>query len=107
MPQEPVTVIGATGALGFGLAVRLGGAGVPIIIGSRDARRRRRPASPALVPEGAFEGLQNEDAATRAELVVLSVPFRNQAENLTNLREHLTPANCCSTPRCRLPPPSP
>ena len=93
MPQEPVTVLGATGALGFGLAVRLGGAGVPIIIGSRDAGRAADAAQRAhgLVPEGAFEGLQNEDAATRAELVVLSVPFRNQAENLTNLREHLTP----------------
>jgi 8-hydroxy-5-deazaflavin:NADPH oxidoreductase len=93
MPQEPVTLIGATGALGFGLAVRLGGAGVPIIIGSRDAGRAADAAqrAQALVPEGAFEGLQNEDAATRAELVVLSVPFRNQAENLTKLREHLTP----------------
>src|SRR5436305_14541081 len=33
----PVSIIGATGALGFGLAVRWGRAGVPVVIASRDA----------------------------------------------------------------------
>jgi NAD(P)-dependent dehydrogenase (short-subunit alcohol dehydrogenase family) len=37
----PVCIVGATGALGFGLALRLGKAGVPIVIGSRDAGRAR------------------------------------------------------------------
>jgi 8-hydroxy-5-deazaflavin:NADPH oxidoreductase len=89
--HEPVTIIGATGALGFGLAVRLAHTGVPIVIGSRDAGRAAEAAdrARALVPDGSFEGLQNDDAATRAEIVVLSVPFRNQSENLTNLRLHL------------------
>src|SRR4029078_7215139 len=32
-----VAVIGASGALGYGLALRLGIAGIPIVIGSRDA----------------------------------------------------------------------
>ncbi len=36
---SPVCIVGATGALGFGLALRLGRAGVPIVIGSRDAGR--------------------------------------------------------------------
>jgi NADPH-dependent F420 reductase len=89
--HEPVTIIGATGALGFGLAVRLAQTGVPIVIGSRDAGRAAEAAdrARALVPDGTFEGLQNDDAATRAEIVALSVPFRNQSENLTNLRLHL------------------
>jgi 8-hydroxy-5-deazaflavin:NADPH oxidoreductase len=89
--DQPVTIIGATGALGFGLAVRLARAGVPIVIGSRDAGRAAEAAdrARALVADGSFDGLQNDDAATRAEVVVLSVPFRNQSENLTNLREHL------------------
>jgi 8-hydroxy-5-deazaflavin:NADPH oxidoreductase len=89
--HEPVTIIGATGALGFGLAVRLAQTGVPIVIGSRDAGRAAEAAdrARALVPDGSLEGLQNDDAATRAEIVVLSVPFRNQSENLTNLRLHL------------------
>ena len=37
--RQTVTVIGGTGALGFGLAVRWAIAGVPIVIGSRDAGR--------------------------------------------------------------------
>ena len=38
---DPVAIIGASGALGFGLALRFGRAGVPIAIGSRDADRAR------------------------------------------------------------------
>jgi NAD(P)-dependent dehydrogenase (short-subunit alcohol dehydrogenase family) len=36
---EPVAIIGASGALGFGIALRLARAGVPIAIGSRDGAR--------------------------------------------------------------------
>jgi NADPH-dependent F420 reductase len=41
------------------------------------------------VPDGDFEGLANDEAARRADVVVLAVPFRNQSETLTNLRDHL------------------
>jgi NADPH-dependent F420 reductase len=83
-----VCIIGGTGALGFGLALRLGDAGVPVVIGSRDAGRAREAADRArnAVPDGSFAGLVNPDAAKEAEVVILSVPFRNQSENLTNLR---------------------
>jgi len=85
---ESVSILGATGALGFGLAVRLGRAGTPIVIGSRDAERAAQAAerAKAAVPEGSFEGLENPAAAQRSEVVILSVPFRNQSENLTNLK---------------------
>jgi 8-hydroxy-5-deazaflavin:NADPH oxidoreductase len=91
--SEPVAIIGATGALGFGLALRWGRAGVPALIGSRDAARALEAAgrAAALVPGGSFEGLGNADAASRAGVVVLTVPFRSQSETLTNLREALTP----------------
>jgi 8-hydroxy-5-deazaflavin:NADPH oxidoreductase len=84
----PVSIIGASGALGFGLAVRWGRAGVPVVIGSRDAGRAREAADRALaaVPGGTFEDAENAEAATRADLVVLTVPFRNQSETLTNLK---------------------
>jgi 8-hydroxy-5-deazaflavin:NADPH oxidoreductase len=84
----PVSIIGASGALGFGLAVRWGRAGVPVVIGSRDAGRAQEAAARArqAVPEGDFDGAENAEAATRADVVVLSVPFRNQSETLTNLR---------------------
>jgi NADPH-dependent F420 reductase len=89
----PVSIIGASGALGFGLALRWGRAGIPIVIGSRDAGRAEEAAqrARAAVPDGSFEGLENAEAATRAEIVVLSVPFRNQSETLTNLKGSLHP----------------
>jgi NADPH-dependent F420 reductase len=88
---EPVVIVGATGALGFGLAVRLGRAGTPVVIGSRDAGRAAEAAQRAseAVPEGEFSGLGNDEAVTRSEMVVLSVPFRSQSETLTNAKEHL------------------
>jgi len=88
----PVCIVGGTGALGFGLAVRLGRAGVPIVIGSRDVSRAEEAAGRAsqAVPDGSFTGLENAAAVRDAEIVILSVPFRNQSENLTNLKDALT-----------------
>ena len=91
--SDPVAVIGASGALGFGLALRLARTGVPIEIGSRDEARGLQTAERAreLVPEGSFTGQDNAAAARGAKIVILSVPFRNQSETLTNLREVLEP----------------
>jgi 8-hydroxy-5-deazaflavin:NADPH oxidoreductase len=88
-----VPIIGASGALGFGLAVRLGRAGVPVIIGSRVAGRAAEAAerAGAAVPGASFEGLENAEAAARGEIVILSVPFRSQSETLTNLAGALRP----------------
>ena len=90
MPDQ-VTVIGGTGALGAGLALRLAVAGVPVVIGSRDHDRARHAA--ARVREGAggadVRGLDNGAAAEASEVVFLCVPFRNQSETLTNLKHHL------------------
>jgi 8-hydroxy-5-deazaflavin:NADPH oxidoreductase len=90
--ESQICIIGGTGALGFGLAVRLGRAGVPVVIGSRDAGRAHEAAERAhqRVPEGEFAGAQNAEAARDAPIVILSVPFRSQSENLTNLKEVLT-----------------
>src|SRR5215208_6691299 len=88
---DSVTVIGASGALGYGLALRLGIAGTPIVIGSRDAGRAEETAArlAADVSDGTFEGYANGEAAERSEVVILCVPFRSQSETLTNLKEHL------------------
>jgi NADPH-dependent F420 reductase len=85
---EPVCIVGASGALGFGLALRLGREQVPIVIGSRDAARAREAAERAsgLVPDGSFSGLVNQEAVEQAPIVILSVPFRSQSETLTNLK---------------------
>ena len=83
-----VSIIGASGALGFGLAVRWGRAGVPVVIGSRDPDRAREAARRAqdAVPDGSFSGAANAEAAAETEIVVLTVPFRSQSETLTNLK---------------------
>jgi 8-hydroxy-5-deazaflavin:NADPH oxidoreductase len=93
VPEDHVCIVGGTGALGFGLALRLGLAGVRVVIGSRDAHRAQEAAERASkqVPEGEFTGLENPEAVTDAEIVILSVPFRNQSETLTNLEGALTP----------------
>src|ERR687893_563935 len=91
--MEPVPIVGATGALGFGLALRLAKAGVPVVIGSRrpDAAAEAADKLRERVPDAEVEGLENTDAVTRGPIVVLSVPFRAQSENLTNLKNALTP----------------
>lgn len=94
MSAEPaaVAVVGGTGALGFGLALRLGRAGVGIVLGSRDAGRAQDAAARAreLIPDGSFDGLANEEAVRDAPAVFLCVPFRNQSENLANLKPALS-----------------
>jgi NADPH-dependent F420 reductase len=92
-PTDPVAIIGASGALGFGLAVRLGQAGVPIVIGSRDAGRAVEAADRAreAVPQGGFTGAKNAQAVEAVETVILSVPFRSQSETLKNVKESLRP----------------
>ncbi len=90
--NQSVCIVGGTGALGFGLAIRLGRAGVPVAIGSRDEGRAQEAATRAreAVPDGAFTGAENAAAVQGAEIVILAVPFRNQSENLTNLKAALT-----------------
>jgi NADPH-dependent F420 reductase len=72
--------------------VRFGKAGVPVVIGSRDEGRAREAAARAgnSVRGGSFTGAQNAEAVRGAEIVILAVPFRNQSENLTNLKGALT-----------------
>jgi 8-hydroxy-5-deazaflavin:NADPH oxidoreductase len=93
VPVDSVCIVGGTGALGFGLALRLGRAGVPVVIGSRDSGRAQESAGHASekVPEGSFTGLENNEAVAQAELIILSVPFRSQSENLGNLKHALKP----------------
>jgi 8-hydroxy-5-deazaflavin:NADPH oxidoreductase len=90
MPDQ-VTVIGGSGALGSGLALRLAAAGVPVVIGSRDPGRAEDAAARVRgqVPEAEVSGLANGPAAEASEVVFLCVPFRSQSETLTNLKAHL------------------
>jgi len=85
--MDTLPIIGGTGALGFGLAMRFARAGVPVAIGSRDAGRAQEAAAKA---GDGVEGLENAEAAKRGPIVLLTVPFRAQSENLTNLKHVLS-----------------
>jgi 8-hydroxy-5-deazaflavin:NADPH oxidoreductase len=89
---EPIPIIGGTGALGYGLALRWARAGQSIVIGSREATRAQEAAERVRGEIGGaeVEGLQNGQAATRGPVVFLTVPFRAQSETLTNLKEALS-----------------
>jgi NADPH-dependent F420 reductase len=89
----PVSIVGATGDLGFGLALRLAAAGTPVTIGSRDADRAAEAAERvrAQVPQAEVRGLANADAVAQAELVVLSVPFASQAATLKSVKDAFHP----------------
>jgi NADPH-dependent F420 reductase len=101
--SEPIPIIGGTGALGAGLARRWAKAGVPVVLGSRSPERAEEAADKVreAVPEADVTGLQNEEAASKGEIVFLTVPFRAQSENLNNLREALRPGQIlvdCTVP---------
>jgi len=102
--ESPVIpIVGGTGALGAGLAARWARAGASIAIGSRSAERAEAAAATLreTVPNATVEGLLNEEAARRAEIVFLTVPFRAQSKNLNNLRESLQPGQIlvdCTVP---------
>ena len=90
----PVAIVGGTGALGFGLALRFARAGTPVVIGSRDAERAREAAGRVrerLGDKAPARGAVNQEAVREVPAVFLCVPFRNQSENLTNLRDALAP----------------
>ena len=101
---EPIPIIGGTGALGWGLALRLAGQRPPgrdrlPERGAGDARRWSGCCEAA--PDADAEGLVNEEAARRGPIVFLTVPFRAQSENLNNLREALEPGQIlvdCTVP---------
>ena len=89
---EPIPIIGGTGALGYGLALRWARAGQAIAIGSRKLERATEAAEKVRAEvEGAeIEGLENAEAAARGPIVFLTVPFRAQSETLTNLKGALS-----------------
>ena len=101
--MEPIPIIGGTGALGAGLARRWAKAGVPVVLGSRSAERAEEAAAKVreAVPGADVTGLENGEAATKGQIVFLTVPFRVQSENLNNLRDVLQPGQIlvdCTVP---------
>lgn len=89
--SEAIPIIGGTGALGYGLALRWTREGADVVIGSRSAERAIEAAGRVTdtVPGASVEGLPNDEAARRGTIVFVCVPFRAQSETYNNLRDVL------------------
>jgi NADPH-dependent F420 reductase len=94
--HEPVALLGGTGKLGPGLAMRFARAGVPVLIGSRDAEKGVAAAAEVREKLGAggdsfapVEGMDNAWAAARGRIALITVPYEGQAAMLPGLAESL------------------
>ncbi|HZS16023.1 MAG TPA: NADPH-dependent F420 reductase [Candidatus Dormibacteraeota bacterium] len=94
--HAPVALLGGTGKLGPGLAMRFARAGVPVLIGSRDAEKGVAAAAEAtekLRASGSdfapIEGCDNAWAAARGRLALVTVPYEGQAAMLPALAKSL------------------
>ena len=89
-PNHPtLAVIGGTGKEGNALAFRFARAGVRVLIGSRDAAKGQNAAAAMNARLGAanVEGYSNRDAAAKADIVLLSVPYDGMKPILEDLRD--------------------
>lgn len=89
--MQTISVIGGSGELGGGLAMRWAKAGLPVIIGSRDADRAAEVA--ARLNEAAgndlARGMDNLAAAEAGDIVVLTVKFSHHSATLEALKDAL------------------
>ena len=87
-----IAILGGTGDLGGGLARRWSRAGYRILIGSRTLAKGEVAAQALLdeFPDLNVTGYENLDAATQADLIVLTVPFEHQLSTLETVRPGLT-----------------
>jgi 8-hydroxy-5-deazaflavin:NADPH oxidoreductase len=86
--QQVVAVVGGTGAEGGGLALRFAKAGLRVLIGSRNLDRAQAAAKEiaAQAATGEVTGHANSEAASKAAIVILTVPLSAQVETLKSIR---------------------
>lgn len=91
MEDQAIAILGGTGDQGLGLALRFCLAGRHVVIGSRKVERAIAAADEVLkaVPGANVEGFANGEAATRAGVVILSVPFEHTASTVQGVASAL------------------
>ena len=92
--KPSIGIVGGTGDLGRGLAVRLAEAGHPLIIGSRNAEQAVASAeavSAVLAERGiahpAISGADNMATAQQGDIVFVTVPFGAHQPTLESIRD--------------------
>jgi len=99
MGENKIGIIGGTGDLGLGLALRWARAGVPVMIGSRDQNKAMQAAqrieetlkldAPTQSQRFSVGGTENAQAAAQSSVLVLAVPISAQADILKSIRNSL------------------
>ena len=86
-----IAVLGGTGAEGSGLAIRLARAGHQVIIGSRNPDKAAKMCTQLNDRLGSplVTSMDNHGAATKAEIVVLTVPHAAQRTTVEEVRDAL------------------
>lgn len=88
---ETIAILGGTGDLGTGLAIRWSRAGHRIIIGSRTLAKAQAAVAHLheISPETPADAMENPEAAAAGDIVVLTVPFAHQLSTLETVRAGL------------------
>ena len=88
---QSIAILGGTGDLGGGLARQWSRAGFRILIGSRTPEKGQAAARVLLdeFPDLNVTGHENLEAASQADLVVLTVPFEHQLSTLARVKPGL------------------
>ena len=83
-----LAILGGTGALGTGLAMRWADAGYPIVIGSRSREKAQAAASTIAARGGAaaVTGDDNAGAARTGDIVVIAVPWTTHDAILSEIK---------------------
>jgi 8-hydroxy-5-deazaflavin:NADPH oxidoreductase len=91
MAKETIAILGGTGDLGTGLAIRWAKAGHEIIIGSRTQQKADAAVAELkkLSPQTKARAMENSAAAAAGDIVVLTVPFEHQLSTLESVRAGL------------------
>lgn len=78
-----IGIVGGSGALGGGLVMALARAGLDVAIGSRDAAKAVAAAAEISAATGRpVAGFDNRACASKADIVVVAVPYASQADTL-------------------------
>jgi len=90
--KETIAILGGTGDLGTGLAIRWSKAGHKIVIGSRTLEKAQAAVAKLqeISPDTPAEAMENADAAAAGSIVVLTVPAEHQVSTLESVRAGLT-----------------
>ena len=89
--NQPIAILGGTGDLGTGLAIRWSKAGHKIVIGSRTLEKAQAAvaALQEISPHTPADAMENLDAAAAGDIVVLTVPAEHQISTLDYVKDNL------------------